>query len=108
MYASLLSLAVIWYTYKEHGMVFGGRKMRVSLFPFLTLHAWVCTTQLCKDEPRRKEISSVLHLLWLWKPIPHSVPCTRTKGKKYFGMIFWLKPAQFLKCGTTIWKVIGD
>lgn len=51
MYASVLSLAVFWYTYKQRGMVFGGRKMRVSLFPFLTLHAWVCTTQLAKMSP---------------------------------------------------------
>lgn len=109
MYARLLCLAVFCCTYNQYGMVFGGRKKRVAVCSPL-LHSTPGCAQLsfARMSPRRQDFSSGLHLVWLQKSIPNSVPCTWTKRKKkkYFGMTFWLKTAQLLKCGRTIWKVI--
>lgn len=57
-----------------------------SQFPSLLLHSMPACAQhaFARISPRMKEISSGLHLLWLWKSIPYSVPCTKTKRK-----IFW-------------------
>lgn len=70
-----------------------------------------CTeAQLCKDGPQKEgdQLSTMSGRTVEIHSLFSSLHLDKKKKKKSFGMAFWLKAAQSLKCDKPTWKVIDD